>query len=170
MFQMRKQDKTPEEQLSEVEIGNLPEKEFRVMTVQMMKELGKRMDAQSKKSEVFNKELKNIKNNQTEMQNMINEMKNTLEGINIRLNDTEEQISDLQSTGKHCYGKEKRMKRNQDSLRALQDSIKHTNMHTVGVPQGRRGGGDRERRERERERERQKERERQRERDGKQNR
>ena len=28
-FQTKEQDKNPEEQLSEVEIGNLPEKEFR---------------------------------------------------------------------------------------------------------------------------------------------
>ena len=34
---MKEQDKTPEEQLSEVEIGNLPEKEFRVMIVKMTK-------------------------------------------------------------------------------------------------------------------------------------
>ena len=33
MSQMKNQDKTPEEQLSEVEINNLPEKEFRVMIV-----------------------------------------------------------------------------------------------------------------------------------------
>ena len=45
------------------------------------------MDAQSKKLVVFNKELENIKNNQTEMKNTISEMKNTQEGINSRLND-----------------------------------------------------------------------------------
>ena len=28
MYQMKEQDKTPEKQLNEVEIGNLPEKEF----------------------------------------------------------------------------------------------------------------------------------------------
>ena len=33
MSQMKEQDKTPEEQLSEVKIGNLPDKEFRVMIV-----------------------------------------------------------------------------------------------------------------------------------------
>ena len=33
MSQMKEQDKTPEQQLNEVEIGNLPEKEFRVMIV-----------------------------------------------------------------------------------------------------------------------------------------
>ena len=89
MFQMKEQDKTPEEELSEMKIGNLPEKEFRLVIVKMIKELGRRMDAQSKKLEVFNKELENIKNNQTEMKNTITEMKNTLEGINTRLNDTE---------------------------------------------------------------------------------
>ena len=35
MLQMKEQNKTPEEQLSEVEIGNLPKKEFRVMRVRM---------------------------------------------------------------------------------------------------------------------------------------
>ena len=32
-FQTKEQDKTPEEQLSKVELGNLSEKEFRVMIV-----------------------------------------------------------------------------------------------------------------------------------------
>ena len=31
MSQMKGQDKTPEKQLNEVEIGNFPEKEFRIM-------------------------------------------------------------------------------------------------------------------------------------------
>ena len=62
MFQIKEQDKIPEEQLREVEIGNLPEKEFKVMIVKMIQELGKRMNAQSEKlQEVFNKELENIK-------------------------------------------------------------------------------------------------------------
>ena len=50
-----------------------------------------------KKLEVFNKELKNIKN-QTDMRNTITEMKNILEGINSCLNETEEQISKLEDT------------------------------------------------------------------------
>lgn len=56
MFQTKEQDISPEEQLRDVEIGHLPEKEFRVMTVKMIKELGKRMHAQSKKLKVFLKE------------------------------------------------------------------------------------------------------------------
>ena len=91
MFQTKEQGKTPEEELNEVETGNLPEKEFRVMIIKMIKELKGRIDAQSKKLEVFNKELENIENNQIEMKNTITEMKNALERINNRLNDTEDQ-------------------------------------------------------------------------------
>ena len=40
-------------------------------------------------SENFNKE--NIKKNQSELNNIITEMKNTLEGINSRLEDAEDQ-------------------------------------------------------------------------------
>ena len=47
VVQMKEQDKTPEEQLSEVEIGNLPEKEFKVMIVKMIQDLGNRMEAQT---------------------------------------------------------------------------------------------------------------------------
>ena len=44
MYQMKEQDKTPEKQLNEVEIGNLPQKEFRIMIVKMIQDLGKRME------------------------------------------------------------------------------------------------------------------------------
>ena len=45
MYQMKKQDKTPEKQLNEVELVNLPEKDFRIMIVKMFQDLGKRMEA-----------------------------------------------------------------------------------------------------------------------------
>ena len=89
MSQMKEQDKTPEE-LSDVEIGNLPEKEFGVTIVKVIQELGRKMDAQIDKLQGFvNKELENIKNNQTELKNTITEVKNTLEGINSRVNEAE---------------------------------------------------------------------------------
>ena len=49
MYQMKEQDKTPEKQLNEVEIGNLPEKEFRIMIVKMIQDLGKRVEAMIEK-------------------------------------------------------------------------------------------------------------------------
>ena len=36
MSQMKEQDKTQEKQLNEVEIGKLPEKEFRIMIVKII--------------------------------------------------------------------------------------------------------------------------------------
>ena len=43
MSQLKGQNKAPEKQLNEVERGNLPEKCFRIMTVKMIQDLGKRM-------------------------------------------------------------------------------------------------------------------------------
>lgn len=37
MFQSKEQDKAPEEELNEVEIGSLPNKEFKVMIVKTIK-------------------------------------------------------------------------------------------------------------------------------------
>ena len=49
MYQMKEQDKTPEKQLNEVEICNFLEKEFRIMIVKMIQDLGKRMEAKNEK-------------------------------------------------------------------------------------------------------------------------
>ena len=71
--------------------------------------------------------------------NTINELKNSLEGINSRITEAEERISDLEdkivkiTTAEQ--NKEKRMKRIEDSLRDLWDNIKHTNIHIIGVPE-----------------------------------
>ena len=56
MYQVKEQDKIPEKQLNEVEIGNLPEKEFRIMIVKMIQDLRKRMEEMIRKiQEMFNK-------------------------------------------------------------------------------------------------------------------
>ena len=96
MFQMKKQDKTPGKQLNEVQLSNLPEKEFRIMIVKMIQDLGKRRQAKIEKmQEMFNKDLEELKNEQAEMNNTIIEMKTTLEGINSRITEAE-RISDLE--------------------------------------------------------------------------
>ena len=66
-YQMKEQDETPEKQLNEVELGNLPEKEFRIMIVKMIQDLGKRMEAKIKKmQEMFNNDLEELKNKHLE--------------------------------------------------------------------------------------------------------
>ena len=44
MSQMKRQDKATEKQLKKVEIENVPDSEFRIMTVKMIQGLGKRME------------------------------------------------------------------------------------------------------------------------------
>ena len=122
MSQMKEQNKTPEEQLSEVEISHLSEKEFRIIIVKMIQDPGKRMKAQNEKiQEMLNKDLEKLKNKQ--LNNTITEMKDTLERISNRVTETEEQISYLEDRMEEItaveQNKEKRMKRNEQSKRSL---------------------------------------------------
>ena len=85
MSQM-KQGKNLQDQINEQEIGNLPEKEIRVMKVKMIQNLRNRMEARTEKiEETFNKDLEELKNKQTKMDNTITEMKTTLEGIHNKI-------------------------------------------------------------------------------------
>ena len=97
------EDKTPEKQLSELDIGKLSEKEFRIMIVKMIQDLKKTME---KMQEMFTKDLQELKNKQTEMNN-------ALEGIGSRTTEAEERISG-QNGGHHCcrtkYGKKNEKK------------------------------------------------------------
>ena len=65
MSEMKKQDKTPGDQLNEVEIGNLPKKEFRVITAKIIQDLKKIMQAQIEKmQEMLKTELEDLRNEQ----------------------------------------------------------------------------------------------------------
>ena len=74
------------------------------------------------------------------MNNTITEMKITLEGINSRITEAEERISDLEDRMVEFtaaeQNKEKRMKINEDSLRDLWDNIKCNKIHIIRVPEG----------------------------------
>ena len=85
--QMKEKTRNIEVKINEEEIGKLPEKEFRIMIVKIIKNLEKKME---KMQESINKDLKELKNKHTETNNTITEIKNTLEGINSRISETEE--------------------------------------------------------------------------------
>ena len=74
------------------------------------------------------------------MKNTISEMKNTLEGINSRLDEAEDWIgkwedkSTISTWAEH--EKQERNKRNEESLRNLCDDTKHDNIHIIGIPEG----------------------------------
>ena len=91
MAQMKEQIKTPEKELNEMEISNLPEVEFKPMFIRMFKE----------RSE----DLSSIKKTQLETKDSLIEIKNILQGNN-RMDEAENQINDLE----HKEAKNKKQK------------------------------------------------------------
>ena len=91
--QVKEQTRNTDVQINEDEIGKLPEKEFRIMIVKMIKNFEDRME---KMQESINKDLEQLKNKHTATNNIINEIKNTLEGFNSRISEAEERISELE--------------------------------------------------------------------------
>ena len=102
--QVKQHDKCPQNQTKEKEIGNLPEKEFRIMIVKMIQNLENKMELQinsletriEKMQEMFNKDLEEIKKSQSIMNNAIAEVKSPLQGINSRIIEAEDRISDME--------------------------------------------------------------------------
>lgn len=72
------------------------DEELEVMVLMMLSELGRRMDEYTEK---FNKEIENIRKCQTELivlKTTMTKLKNTVEGINNRLDEVGVQISKLE--------------------------------------------------------------------------
>ena len=131
---MKEQTRNTKIQINEED--KLPEKEFRIMIVKMIKNLENKME---KMQESINKDLEELKNKHIEINSIITEIKNTLEGINSRISEAEEWISELEDKMVEITSEEqnkvKRMKRTEDSLRDLWDNIKHTNIQTIRIPE-----------------------------------
>ena len=83
---MKEQDKITARELNETMISNMPDRESKVsfIKIQILTGLEKRVE---NISEIFNTD---IKKNQSEMKNTIIEMKNILDGVNNRLEESEE--------------------------------------------------------------------------------
>ena len=73
------------------------------------------------------------------MNNAINEIKNTPEATNSRIQEAEDRISEVEDRmveiNESERKKEKWIKRNEDNLRGLQDNMKHSNIQIIGVPE-----------------------------------
>ena len=134
--QMKEQARNTEAQINEEEIGKLPEREFRIMIVKLIKNLENKVE---KTQASINKDLKELMNKRTETNNPVTEIKNILEGINNRISEAEEQISELEDKMVEITSEEqnkvKSRKRTEDSLRDLWDNIRYTNTQIIGVPE-----------------------------------
>ena len=70
--QRKEQTRNTEVQINEEEISKLPEKKIRIMIVKMIKNLENKME---KMQESINEDLEELKNKQTETNNIITEIK-----------------------------------------------------------------------------------------------
>jgi len=78
---MKEQARNTEAQINEEEIGKLPEREFRIMIVKLIKNLENKVE---KTQASINKDLEELMNKRTETNNPVTEIKNILE-TNVRL-------------------------------------------------------------------------------------
>ena len=74
------------------------------------------------------------------MENTISEMKNTPDKIKSRVETAEDQIRELENkaekTPRQNNKMKKILKKNTESLRSLQDKMKHNNICIIGIPEG----------------------------------
>ena len=68
---MKEKTRNTEVQINEKEIGRLPEKEFRIMIIKLIKNLENKMEKIQKS---INKDLEELKNKHTEKNNTITEI------------------------------------------------------------------------------------------------
>ena len=131
--QMKEQTRNTEVQRNEEVIGKLPEKEFRIMIVKMIKILENKME---KMQDSINKDLEELKNKHTETSYTITEIKNTLERISSTISEAEEQISELEDKmvqiTSEKQNKVKRMKRTEDSVSETSGAISNTPFELQG--------------------------------------
>ena len=121
---MKEQTRAPEKiQLSNEEIANLSGAEFKILVIRMLTEMveyGLKIEEKVKA--------------------MQNEIKENVQGTNSEGKETGNQIHDLRQKEELNIqpeqNKEKRIQKNEERLRNLQDNFKCSNIWIIGVPEG----------------------------------
>ena len=124
---MKEQIKAPEKiQLSDEEIPNLSDVQFKTLVIRMFQEL----------TGYFN----SIKKTQAAMKITLCEIKKNLQGPNSDGKETGTQFNGVDLKEERNIQAEKneetRIQKNEESLRNLQDIIKRSNIWIIGVPEG----------------------------------
>ena len=123
MAQMKEQIKTPEKELSDKEIANLSDAEFKTLVIRKLTEL---VEYGCKIEE--------------EVKAMPSEIKENIQGTNSEGKETGTQINNLEQKEKRSIqleqNEETRIQKNEERLRNLQDIFTHSNIRIIGVPEG----------------------------------
>ena len=119
MAQMKEQIKIPKIELSNEEMANLSETEFKTLVVRMLTEMVEYACKIRRKSEGYENW---NKGNQQEGREARTQIKNLeqKEEINVQTEQNEET----------------RIQKNEEKLRNLPDNFKHSNVQIIGVPEG----------------------------------
>ena len=131
MAQMKEQIKTPERDLNKMEISNLSDAEFKTLAIRVFKEISEDLNS-------------SIKMTQPEMKDTLIKIKNNLYGNNSRVDEAEMKsviwnIRKQEITNQNNK-KKKESKRNEDHISSLWDNSKCSNIHIIGVPEGKEKG------------------------------
>ena len=124
MVQVKEQIKAPEKiQLSNEEIANLSDAQFKTLVIRMLTELvqfGRKLDEK--------------------MKAMLRETKENVQGTNSDEKETRTQINGVDQKEETNIQSEKneetRIQKNEERLRNLQDILKCSNIRIIGVPEG----------------------------------
>ena len=124
MAQMKEKIKAPEKiQLSDKEIANLSDAQFKTLVIRMLTELvefGHKLDEK--------------------MKAMLNEIKENVQGTNSDGKETGTQINGVDQKEERNIqpeqNEETRIQTNEERLRNLQDIFKRSNIWIIGVPEG----------------------------------
>jgi len=138
---MKKQDKTSEKDLNEMEIGDLPGKDFKYIVLEVLMKLGRRMHEQS---ENFSDEISSV--------SVMEHVRNTKKSPSGRIQLLNQEIQWKGSTHRWCREKDHwtqrqrsrthpiRAAKNKNSLRDLWDKVKWTIICILRAPRGERRG------------------------------
>ena len=111
-----------------MEISNLSDIEFKTLVVRMLKELSE--------------DLSSIKKVKSKTKDMLIGIKNNLQGNYSRVDETKNQINDLEHKepkNNHVEQEEKRIQKNEDDANIIWDNFKNSNICLMGCQEKRRG-------------------------------
>ena len=123
--------------IKEIDIDGLLDQDFKKRVIKVLKEL---KEIGFRDIKYVKNEIETIEKNQVELVNSLSEMRADLKAVQSRLENTEEQICDLEdrTTGSTQSEqlREKQIKNNENNIWDLWCNIKCANLCIIGVPEG----------------------------------
>ena len=126
MAQMKEKVKTLEEELSNEEIDNLSDAEFKTLVIMMLTEMVEyRCKMEEKEKPIQSEIRKNIQGTNSKGKE-----------IGTQINGLEQKEKKNPSTGTEWRNKNSKKAKNEEKLRNLWDNFKHSNIQIIGLPEG----------------------------------